>query len=516
MNKKTANIKRKGFNMNVNQEINEEYKPSIDYSKIKVGLKYLDSALVDVNYFKKVNPVAEKETILRAIKNNDYDTLRLLSDYFYKTSGIYARLCRYMAYIYKYDWMVTPIILNENINTDKVIEGFYKSLMVLDNFNAKKNFGEIALKVVRYGVYYGYRVESAGKTVLQELPIKYCRSRYTVNGKPAVEFNMRYFDDAFSDTTYRMKILKIFPPEFAKGYILYREGKLPVDYPGDQQGWCLLDVEKTVKFNVNGEEAPLLVSITPAILDLEEAKELDRKKMEQQLLKILIQKMPLDKNGELIFDVDEAKALHNNAVNMLQQAIGIDVLTTFADVQVEDVSDRNATSQYDEVSKVERAVFNEAGVSQNQFNTDGNMALEKSIANDESSMYGLLMQFEVFLNELLAPFNKNTKKLQYKAQMLNTSIYNYQNLAKLYGDQMKVGFSKMLPQIALGQSQSSIMATAYFENEILDLNAMFIAPAMSSNISAKGQTSSGGSAGRPELPDDQKSDKTIQNRESMS
>ena len=55
----------------------------------------------------------------------------------------------------------------------------------------------------------------------------------------------------------------------------------------------------------------------------------------QQLLKILIQKLPLDKNGDLIFDVDEARDIHNNAVEMLRRAIGVDVLTTFAEVQVE-------------------------------------------------------------------------------------------------------------------------------------------------------------------------------------
>jgi len=29
--------------------------------------------------------------------------------------------------------------------------------------------------------------------------------------------------------------------------------------------------------------------------------------MQQQLLKIIIQKMPIDKNGDLVFDVDEAQ-----------------------------------------------------------------------------------------------------------------------------------------------------------------------------------------------------------------
>ena len=52
----------------------------------------------------------------------------------------------------------------------------------------------------------------------------------------------------------------------------------------------------------------------------------------------------------------------------------------------------------------------------------------------------------------------------------------------MYKEQMQLGFSKMLPQIALGQSQSSILATAYFENDILDLINVFIPPLMSSTM----------------------------------
>ena len=60
------------------------------------------------------------------------------------------------------------------------------------------------------------------------MPIGYCRSRYHTNGKPAVEFNMKYFD-TFGDIGYRMKVLNLFPDEFRKGYMLYKQGKLPVD-----------------------------------------------------------------------------------------------------------------------------------------------------------------------------------------------------------------------------------------------------------------------------------------------
>ena len=99
-------------------------------------------------------------------------------------------------------------------------------------------------------------------------------------------------------------------------------------------------------------------------MDLEDAQGLDKKKMEQQLIRLIIQEMPIDKNGDLIFDVDEAQQLHNNAVKMVGDAIGINVLTTFADVSVEDLADHGNISSVDQLEKVERGVYNAAGVRQ--------------------------------------------------------------------------------------------------------------------------------------------------------
>ena len=157
-----------------------------------------------------------------------------------------------------------------------------------------------------------------------------------------------------------------------------------------------------------------------------------------------------------------------------------------------------------------------------QFNTDGNIALEKSILNDEASMWNLIQQFENFINILLKPYNKNPKRFYYRAQILPTTIYNYKELAKLYKEQTQLGYSKMLPQIALGQAQSAILANAYFENDVLDLVNVFIPPLMSSTMNAEvlNRKTNGGDngegAGRPEKADDEKSTKTIQNKESMS
>ena len=544
-------IKSKGFNIVTGstrdidpnqktgyQTLNGTNAPSIDFNKIKVGAKVLEDAVLDLGNLKKINPeLADKDNVLRAINNYDLKLMREISLYFYRTSGIYSRLVRYMAFMYRYDSFLTPYVNGDNIKTEKVLDGFYKGLNILDNFKVKKTLGEIALQVVKQGCYYGYKVPTATGIVLQELPADYCRVRFKRGNKPVVEFNMKFFDENFRDMEQRVKILKMFPKEFSKGYVLYRQGKLPPLFQGDTVGWYMLDPEQTVKFTVNGEDYPPFISVIPLILDLDAAQDLDRQKTMQRLLKIVIQKIPLDKNGELLFDIDEIQQLHNNAVMMLARAIGVDVLTSFADVSVEDMSD-DSSVQTDDLERVERQLYNEAGVSQLQFNSNGNIALNNSILNDEATMYNMLLQFEDFLNELLEPLNKTPKKLQYKVQLLTTTIYNYKDLAKMYKEQTQMGYSKMLPQIALGQSQSSILATAYFENDILDLLHVFIPPVMSSTMSAdllnhnddgkdnknSNQTSSkqklvpsdNNEVGRKEKADNEKSEKTIQNKESMS
>lgn len=517
------------------------------YGKMKVGVKSLDDATLDLGYLRKIDRnLYDKKIVLHALITRDVEALRAISNSFYVSNGIYQKVCNYVANLYRYDWYVVPEIYDEKAKEEKIVKEFVSILNYLDNTHIKQLCGDIALNVVKNGAYYGYLIEGPKGASVQELPVGYCRSRYKVNGNPAIEFDMRFFDEKFPDMNYRMRVIKMFPDEFAKGYLLYKQGKLKPDYYEDKRGWYLLDPEKTLKFSLNNNDIPLFVNAIPAILDLDAAQDLDRRKQMQKLLKIIIQKLPMDKNGDLIFDVDEAADIHNNTVQMLKRAIGVDVVTTFADIDSIDLSDKNTATSSDDLEKVERAVFNSMGTSQNLFNTSGNMSLEKSILNDESSIRPLLLQFSQLFDRISQDKTSNPKKWNFRLYMLETTQYNYKELSKVYKEQVQMGYSKMLPQIALGHSQSAIINTAYFENQVLHLSEIMIPPLMSStlrsedvlgpkegaeegsgkgaNTQAKGaskkevQEAMGETkeAGRPEKPDDQKSDKTIQNKESMS
>ena len=439
-------IRAKGFDMG-----------GTTYGKIKIGTKSLEDAVLNLGSIQREgrNQI-NKAIIYRALADNDVEKLREISNYFYKTSGIYQRVCNYFATMYRYDWYVVPEVYDTAVKEDKIVGDFHKVLNYLDNSYVKKICGDMALGVIKNGAYYGYVVPTSAGIVIQELPVNFCRSRFSVGNLPAVEFNMKFFDVMFPDTNERIKVLNLFPDEFKKGYVAYKSGKLnpyrtnsdPTSTGGivarrwiDESGWYLLDTDRTVKFSFGnggfgGADIPLFVNAIPAILDLDAAQDLDRRKQMQKLLKIVVQKLPMDKNGDLIFDVDEARDIHNNAVQMLKRAVGVDVLTTFADIDSIDMSDKNTTTSQDDLAKVERTVYNSLGVSQNLFNTDGNLSLEKSVLNDEGSVRTLLLQFGVFFDRLTQACGSNKKKYNFRLYMLETTQYNYKELSKLYKEQV--------------------------------------------------------------------------------
>lgn len=515
-------IHDKGFKMATGKY--RGYEGPLNYGSIKIGRQVLEDATLNLGALKQINrKLGNKMLVLKALWEKDYPLLREISNYFYRTNGIYFRACNTAASMFRYDWMIVPEVLDESVSEDKIIDEFTKLLNFFDDSRVKKTCNEIALEVVINGAYYGYLADSNDCVSFQQLPINYCRSRYNVNGIPAIEMNMKYFDDTFPDINYRMKVLGLFPKEIQKGYMLYKQHKLPPETMMESSGsWYLLTPGRAIKFSFYNGDIPLFANAIPSIIDLDAAQELDRRKQMQQLLKILIQKLPLDKNGDLIFDVDEAADIHANAVEMLERAIGVDVLTTFADIEVEDLADKNTTATTDDLAKMERTVYNALGLSRNLFNTDGNLSLEKSILNDEGMIRPLVLQFEAFFNTVAMALSTKKKKYVFKFYMLETTQYNYKELSKVYKEQVQVGYSKMLPQIALGHSQSAILNMAHFENEVLHLSELMLPPLQSSTLNAEGlemlggKNSGNGKTGRPKKQDDQKAEKTIQNQESMS
>lgn len=132
-----------------------------DYGKIKVGVKQLEDAILDLGTIKGPKAAfCNKGDIMQAIVRKDYRKLRTISEFFYNASGIYQTVCNYFAFLYRYDWYIYPENVKESAKSEKVIEEYTKLLTYLDGSYIKKICGDIALKVVKYGCYYAYIVDS--------------------------------------------------------------------------------------------------------------------------------------------------------------------------------------------------------------------------------------------------------------------------------------------------------------------------------------------------------------------
>ena len=91
-------IKKKGFSMVTDQK--EELKDAsqnnfvpVDFSKIKVGTKTLEDAILNLgNYRRADTRFVNRDAIFRAMLNRDYEEMRAISNFYFDSSGIYARL----------------------------------------------------------------------------------------------------------------------------------------------------------------------------------------------------------------------------------------------------------------------------------------------------------------------------------------------------------------------------------------------------------------------------------------
>ena len=84
-------IHAKGFNMNSGSGYYSDAVPA-EYRKIKVGVKNLDDAVLNLGSIRQALPThcyTNKATILKALAEYDLKELRNISNFYYNINGIY-------------------------------------------------------------------------------------------------------------------------------------------------------------------------------------------------------------------------------------------------------------------------------------------------------------------------------------------------------------------------------------------------------------------------------------------
>lgn len=476
---------------------------TFDFSEFakKTGKKYVGTDLnsYESNMTKRV-PVANEtpESILEIVLSGNSDQIIDLSKKFVASSGMYQRILTYFATFLTNDVLTTPRKVTGNrINNKKYLDKYREATFFADTvINPKLNFPRITFKMLVSGAYYGLFLEdSDGTVIFKDLPSEYCRSRFkTRNNINVLEFDMNYFSN-IRDEVLRDKAFEELPREFKKAYSAFEKDR-------NANRWFMVPPEYGVAFYYQDQYRPFFISMVPAIADLREYKGLEKKLDSQELERLLVQKIPIDKEGNFLLDTTEATELHEGVCNMLSQNQTTDILTTFAEMTLLKVGDK-AQSNRDNLEKIERSVYNEAGTSRLLFASDSASAIKLSVANDMSFVLDLVEQYVNWLSYHVNIRYAEPKKFVYDVVMLPISNYNRDEILGIYLKSAQYGYSKLLPGIASGMKQSAMLDMIELENDILKLHEKMI-PLQSSHIGGAAIGEDNG--GRPKKEEDEKSE----------
>jgi len=441
-----------------------------------------------------------EEEIRTAIDGLNVSKLRDISMYFYYASKAYGRLVDYFANMLTFDYLIIPKQPQKNrtVANEKVQEELLKVLRVFKKSRFKQENRNIASVVMIEGVFFGYLIYNKDNFEIQELPYKYCATNFEYMGVSIIEFNLEYFDREFNTKEERDLMLEIYPDDIAKAYQDYKNGGPKIFY---------VEPKNSMVFSLNENFIPYLVSIVLDIIRFNNYKAIDEIRNEQEILKLIIQKLPVAKDGTLLFSPKEMEYLHTIVADMLEEMPSIDLITSYAEIKSENLQDQKNSMQ-NSMANAKNNVYSEAGVSEQIMDAEGNIALDKSIKTDEGVMFNLLEAIKNYFQFVLDTEFSN-KKLSYSLIMPELTIYNRQEWFDRYLKGAQFGYSKLLVVLSMGIGQEDFYDLMNYENEILEIVDRLI-PLQSSHTESAEE--SGGKGGAPEKKDENKDDKTITNR----
>lgn len=432
----------------------------LKYEKLSDGIYILGNKYSQYNDKKYT-----KEQLEKLLEAKDINGLKKASNYFFDVSGEYRRLILYFSYLLLFDYLIVPKFNKpEQVSEEKFKKAYKNVLDYTDECYIKEVGRFVSFIAVKDGTFYGYEWDIDGKTIIQQLPYEYCRSvTKDMNGNYLIDFDLTFFN-GFKDLNSKLTILEQFPEEIQNAYFAYNKGTI-------KDKWYTINSQYGRCHKLFDNGMPLFAHLLPKVVNLETYEELDRVGSKMDLYKLIVQKVPFNEKENLpSVDIEEMRELHKAVKNMLNQE-GVDVLTTFADVESVNLgSDRD--SKQDIITKATNSLYSASGTSQSLFHNkeSGNIGLNKSVKTDESIMFTLLDQFKRWYEFKVNKHLITSRNYNFEFNFLPTTIFNVEDYLKSAKEMATLGYSKLIPAIVSGTKQSTFMNLMTLENDFLGLD----------------------------------------------
>ncbi|NBI28607.1 hypothetical protein [Chengkuizengella marina] len=411
--------------------------------------------------------------------------LRETSDYLYSTNGIYRRLVDTIKNLASNEHVILPHIKNkEKFDEEKFKEKQSSVSNYLWNCNFEITLEDIFFKLVKYGRYSAYDRGS----YIQPLPLDYTRIiGISFDGNPIIQFDFRYFDK-FQNIRERNMQLNGFDSVFKS---LYMDYKRKIDNPNelisDELNWRTLPSDKTYTLKIGSnleskEGIGMLFGSIDDILFYDEIRELDRAIISSQKRKIVVQQLPVDKDGNSILGEEEINLSHNNLKKLLPPNVGC--LTVLGGTKFENIPLELSGLEKGKMKEVQGDVLVSAGIGEGALKGGNFSTGVLNIDVISNTVMKIMKQIEsIWLNRKFKQLTTGGQ-YQFKARFLGITSQNREKMIKIFDGLLDKGGSLSPSISARGFNLEEYMDILTVENN-LDYKDKFEALATSFTTSAK-------------------------------
>lgn len=479
------NKKRINTNSNINQE-NAEYTKlydKTDYIKDKNTFnKSLDNGKLDLTSFKRlmINDICNKTHIISSGKighikledavkalqfpQNNWRILLEISNYLMHISPHYYRLNSFFSNMALFNWGLDLYDVKSNANMKTVKDTYFKLATKLETMNLKHEFSKI-MKVLPYqDIFCGLVYESESDFYIQQIDFKICRLYQIQDG---------LYNFAIKLSAINPKQLSAYPEYVQSAYedwVTKKDTSL--------SDWYEPDSDKQICIKLNSQWTypfPILIGLIQDLIDLDTYKKLKLQSARTDNYKAIMIKVPIDEKSvdKPLLTMETLGAFAEINRQSLSDDIGL-LHVLGSSGEAINFKDSNNTSN--NVSDAVNEIYNSSGISNEMFNgSSSGTAVTFSVENDSGFIYGLYRQFERWINRYIKVKKYGKSSFKFKFYILNSTIFNRDNVSKRYKDACTLGVSCIDKWCAsLGMTPARILGSYIIQNDIFDFHNNFI------------------------------------------
>lgn len=382
--------------------------------------------------------------------------------FMYFSSGYFRKIIQYYVNLaISSCWTVDTEYLIPNtsgIGKEKIKKDYFKYVKEVGSYDLENLLPKILFDVFLYDAYFGFEIDTDDGKVLYAFDPEDCIITGYNNGMPC--FAVKRITP--KSKIYPKEIQAIIDKAVIAGNI--------------RSGYVQMPYEKTfcIKYNDGFDFLyPPFAFIIKEILDLEDFKEIEKAKAENEVYKLLTLKIPTDQNGLPTMNSDQVAPFYQLAMEVVSKAVGI--LPVPFDVEPIEFTPKTS----DNINNVKNAIdemYSEIGISQSLLaGASSGSELKTSIEVDASEVYRVLKQISKAVNFHCRIRLTNSPKYKFTFRYLNVTPFNQEEkldrLLKLAQASCPVKSELMATQ---GMNPLKMLGNAFMENDVFNLTENWV------------------------------------------